>query len=304
MVKNPQPSACSGVLLTAGLRGQGPAISDPDRWTGVHHARFRLTEPYLHHHAKKVLAFDDAIEDHIRSAVALMDEVACFTRGRRKATCGIEPKHLNRHLRDRLKEVSGDWTFETTVLDGVFYDHGEHAGAAVGGFDISRYDTAHNLVQLRNACFGRRPRHDGPRHWEQELAKRPHWQTAAAGIDWTRCVEGKDHELPATKPTILGELQFGNWALAYRDYLKVLSAHHERDIDLFIYIVPAGELKRMLSDGIVTFDNAPRFLESVARAVNVPTVIWGIDVEVGEWKAPLDEATVADMGKRVARRPG
>jgi hypothetical protein len=61
--------------------------------------------------------------------------------------------------------------------------------------------------------------------------------------------------LTARKPTLLGKLQFDNRARAFRDYLKVPSAHQERDIDLFVYPVSAGNLKRMRSDGIVTFDN-------------------------------------------------
>ncbi|MEK6974941.1 MAG: hypothetical protein AABY18_01200 [Candidatus Thermoplasmatota archaeon] len=276
--------------------------ADPNGWTGFREARFRLSAPYFHHYAEKVLHFDPAIRQGIEDAVARMDEAACFHRGRGGEAKGIDPKQLNLHLRDRLQSVNPEWTFETTLEDGVMYDHGNHIGAAVGGFDISRYDVAENLMRLRNVCFGRRPRTDGEDHWRACLAARPHWARVAAEIDWDSYPRGEDHSLQAKRPTILGELQFGNWGLAYRDYLKVVAADREVDIDCFLYLVPTGNLERYLSSGIVTFTNATRYLKTVAPAVPVPIVVWGIDVDVGPWKRPLTQEAIAIMRTRVGRQ--
>lgn len=275
---------------------------DPALWTGVRRARFRLTAPIFHHHAIKVLSYDKIIAESIAKAVERMSEAACYVRGRTNFARGIEPKHLNLHFRSALKGADKQWTFETTIEDDVFYDHDVHEGAVIGGFDISRYDVEQNLVRLRNLCFGRRPLKNGKSHWENTLAARPHWAAAARRVDWTKYPIGEDHERPSSIPLVLGEIQFGNWAMAYRDYLKVLAAHRFREIDLFTYIVPTGALQSMLSDGIVTFDNAARFLKSVASAVNVPVVMWGLDIEVGKWKRPLDAQIIRDIKTRVSKR--
>lgn len=274
----------------------------PNGWTGMHKATYRLTKPVYHHYAEKVLHFDPKIAEGIEKAVADMVEAACYHRGRKGASRGIDPDHLNKHLRDKLHGINPEWTFETTIVDGVLHDHGNHIRAAKGGFDISRYDVRENLVRLRNLCFGRRPLTKGREYWDAQLAKRPHWAQVAATMDWTEFPAGEDHSVAATRPTILGELQFGNWGLAYRDYLKVVAADNDLDIDCFLYIVPAGNLKRYLSSGIVTFDNAPKYLRKVAKAVRVPIVIWGLDVDIGERTGDLSDDFIQLMKTRVGRK--
>lgn len=281
--------------------------TDPQGWTGIRRGTYSLEPPVFHHYAEKVVAFDPEIKEGIEQAVSLMTDVVCFRRGRQQTSKGIDPDQLNKHLRDKLQAVSPEWSFETSLRDGVLYDHGNYVGAAVGGFDISRYDVLENLVRLRNLCYGRRPLRHGDEHWTEELSKRPRWAQVANEVDWDReYPPGEDHQVKASRPTILGELQFGNWGLAYRDYLKVVAADQHIDIDCFLYLVPTGNLQRHLSSGIVTFTNSIRYLRGVADAVKVPIVIWGIDVEVDSspegWQGPLSADMISLIQSRVGKK--
>lgn len=79
---------------------------------------------------------------------------------------------------------------------------------------------------------------------------------------------------------MLGEIQFGNWALAYRDLLKTLKANVQTSVDCLIYIVPAGNLEGLLSDGIVTYNKMKVILDDFAEVVNVPVWLLGLDIKV------------------------
>ncbi len=80
-------------------------------------------------------------------------------------------------------------------------------------------------------------------------------------------------------PLIVGEIQFGNWALAYRDFFKVLKANVQNSVDCLVYVVPTGNLEAMLSDGIVTFDKTKIILEDFAKVISVPVWIIGLDID-------------------------
>jgi hypothetical protein len=80
-------------------------------------------------------------------------------------------------------------------------------------------------------------------------------------------------------PLIVGEIQFGNWALAYRDFFKVLKANVQNSIDCLVYIVPTGKLEKSLSDGIVTFDKTLRIIQEFEKIIIVPVWLVGIDIK-------------------------
>lgn len=192
--------------------------------------------------------------------------------------------------------ASGGWSFEARIQDGIFYDSTERAGAKVGGFDFCRYDSAFNLANLWDYCFGDRAIKNGKEFWESETESRKHWAKAKAMI-------AVAEDRPEKKePTIIGEIQFGNWAMAFRDYLKVLDGAQQQEIDLFVYLVPDGNLTRLMSDGTVNFEKATKYLQEVKRAMTVPTWIVGIDVEVGKLVGPLTDKVAQARGTRVARR--
>ena len=130
-------------------------------------------------------------------------------------------------------------------------------------------------------CFGNLQYADGEIRWNKFLKKNPDLKEIA---DYLFQLEGngknitKENEESPT-PLIVGEIQFGNWALAYRDFFKVLKADVQNSVDCLIYIVPTGNLEKMLSDGIVTFDKTKKIMEEFSKVISVPVWLIGIDVD-------------------------
>jgi hypothetical protein len=95
-------------------------------------------------------------------------------------------------------------------------------------------------------------------------------------------VPGTDLVLDPLEPTVLGEIQFGNWALAYRDIMKLLAAAAETEVGLFVYVAADGRLSQMISQGTVNFDRMRDILRDYGAVVSVPTWLVGIDFAEGE----------------------
>ncbi len=104
-------------------------------------------------------------------------------------------------------------------------------------------------------------------------------------------------DLDAPAPTVLGEIQFGNWALAYRDVGRILAVGQkfsDAPITLFVIIVATGCLAEFISKGTVNFAQSRRALEQVGQDLPVPTWLIGIDfVHAGESEHPALEPTRA-----------
>ena len=121
---------------------------------------------------------------------------------------------------------------------------------------------------------------DGENRWEKFLKKNPDLLEIANNLkkieEKGKNISKSNNETPI--PLIVGEIQFGNWALAYRDFFKVLKADVQNSVDCLIYIVPTGNLEKMLSDGIVTFDKTKKIMEEFSKVISVPIWLIGIDV--------------------------
>ena len=81
-------------------------------------------------------------------------------------------------------------------------------------------------------------------------------------------------------PLLVGEIQFGNWALVYRDLFKVLKANVQNSVDCLIYIVPDGNLVKLLSDGIVNYEETKGILNEFSKVISVPVWLIGIDIKL------------------------
>lgn len=169
--------------------------------------------------------------------------------------------------------------FEANQTGGIYYVSGQ-----TNGFDFALIDQTANLINFRNLCFGKRHLIDGEKEWDNFLTKNPKYKATVKNKGFPKFDEdnfGKDIEQEAkTHPIILGEIQFGNWALAYRDLFKVLQANILTDVDTLIYITADGELEQMLSDGIVTFNNIKAIIQEFHKVVTVPIWVIGIDYEI------------------------
>jgi hypothetical protein len=238
-----------------------------------------IANEHLHHHATSVLNEHASLHDMLNHCIRGTRDVACVERrARQRRYLGVAADSLNASLKATFA-ATNQWTFEATIEDGVIFDSAE-VDARVGGFDIARYDERANLARLWSACFGRRPRRDGRELWDRYVTRRPSLtetaeEVAAAGRD------GEDLVFDPRSPTILGEVQFGNWGLAYRDVMKLLAATTELEVDLFVYVAADGQLASMISSGTVNFSNFARILQDFASVITVPTWLVGIDFAPG-----------------------
>jgi hypothetical protein len=250
-------------------------------------SRLEISREHLHHHATSVLnehgslraAVTQPLSDSIRIEVT-------ERRQRERRYLGVTAQSLNAALKHRFNTIGG-WQFEVTVKDGVILGSSDHE-ARIEGFDIARFDERANLARLWSVCFGRRPVRDGEALWRRFLYQRPHLGHLAREVEGMG-VAGEDLVLDPMRPTVLGEIQFGNWALAHRDIMKLLAAETETDIGLFVYVAADGRLAEMISQGTVSFEKTRELLQEYSSVVTVPTWLVGIDFAEG-YEPTLDDA--------------
>ena len=185
----------------------------------------------------------------------------------------IKAKPLNEAIRVNFKRSSLDFKYEVTFSDGVF-DY----SPKTEGFDFAYYDDRYNLVNFRNLCFGYRPLYNGKKIWETKLKGETYWSDLIKDNQWNN-VEGQDIEIKKLIPTVLGEIQFGNWGLVYRDILKVIQIERHIDVDLFIYITATGNLSDAISDSTVSYRKTKSIFEEYKGVLNVPIWLIGLDIK-------------------------
>ncbi len=186
----------------------------------------------------------------------------------------ITADSLNKSLKDNMRCNIPNIKFEVEFKEGIFYDTPK-----TGGFDFGLFDETYNLINFRNYCFGRRSIYDGQKRWEDELLKRIDWNQIANNYDLDSYETGVDITYNKKIPTIIGEVQFGNWALVYYDILKTIQMEQTFEIDLLIYITAAGNLKKMISDGTVNLQVIDNALEEFKSIIKFPIWVIGVDFE-------------------------
>lgn len=185
----------------------------------------------------------------------------------------LETIPLNKEIRNRFQNSDLYFKYEVTFKEGVFYD-----SLQTGGFDLAYFDEEYNLAKFRNLCAGRRAIFNGQELWAKELAKRPLWNDLSQKMNLNTPI-GTDLYFKKKNPTILGEIQFGNWGLVYRDILKVIQIERDEDVDLFIYITATGNLANYISDGTVNFKKSKNLFEEFKNVLSMPIWLIGIDIE-------------------------
>ena len=194
----------------------------------------------------------------------------------RKKGPGIDAKSLNRELRGKAADALAGIHGETHVEYGTFFHNG------VNGFDFSLYDETYALVQLRNALIGAPGELNGEeklRGLYQKAGEDPAaWQWRIQRIGG---VPGEPVHCDKTRLTVVGELQFGNWALVKHDLLRLLNASDTVAIDYYIYITACGSLLAMLSDGVVSYQSTVEAIRENRRLLKIPMWIIGLDCDMG-----------------------
>jgi hypothetical protein len=237
-----------------------------------------IGKQYYHHHAYEILTAHTGVKTFLENSFTAeidLTERTKLTKG--KESEAIKADDLNKEIR-RILSQNQEFKFEVSEEMGVFYFSAQKS--SIGGFDFALINHKENLVKLRNICYGEIHYHNPVVRWNKFLDKNPELQEFAStlidGENYGRNI--KYFKEKDSSPLIVGEIQFGNWALAYRDFFKVLKANVQNSIDCLVYIVPTGELERNLSNGIVTFDKTLRIIKDFEKVINVPVWIVGIDI--------------------------
>lgn len=259
---------------------------DKQKWLKTKRINLFISKEHYHHHSFEIInAYKELKKEFIES---LSNEISISPRI--KKTGQIESKaikadELNKVIRELLKGISNNkLKFEVYEENGVFYFSEEKS--SIGGFDFAILNHYNNILALRNLCFGNLQYSDGESRWDKFLIKNPDLVELSErlknidekGKNIERNLQDNQDDQDNSKPLIVGEIQFGNWALAYRDFFKVLKADVQNSVDCLIYIVPTGNLEALLSDGIVTFDKTKKIMEEFSKVISVPVWLIGIDV--------------------------
>lgn len=253
-----------------------------EQWLETTNAKLFIKKQYFHHHAFEIINSHKKISDFINTA--FNSDISISPRIKRTKNLkskAIKADDLNIQLRTLLKnnKKDVDIKFEVIEENGVFYFASDKS--AIGGFDFAILNNEINLLALRNLCFGELQYFDAEHRWNKFLNNNPELKEISETIinlDF-KGQNLKKNKSEISEPLIVGEIQFGNWALAYRDFFKVLKADVQNNIDCLIYIVPCDNLEKALSDGIVTFDKTVKIIEEFAKVINVPVWLIGLDIE-------------------------
>ncbi|HUR25013.1 MAG TPA: hypothetical protein VM327_03240 [Candidatus Thermoplasmatota archaeon] len=283
-------------------------------WPGMHRVKAFIPAEatYYHHHAEQVARFNPGILDDVRAAVAQVSSALALERKRRGEPRGLDPAHFNDQLRRGFAAVNSQhdrgrpgWTFEARIKDGVVWDHATHEKAKVDGFDVACYDAAHNCAAVRNLCFGRRALDDGAEVWRKCRASFAHWTPYLDSVPQGKA--GEDITVAKSEPTVIGEIQCGNWALVHRDFMKLLQAERELakigdELDMFVYICPTGTLSNYMSGGTVSFAKTVEYLQHFRAVITVPTVVIGVDVRIDSAGADRTGLVSEDLKRKLRAR--
>lgn len=254
-----------------------------NRWNKHTKAEVHIAIESFFNNANIILKHDNNFKEKLCSCIngeiEVKPKIRTVTRQRDGVKCskkyrGIEIDFFNSELRKRLN--SNDLLlFEVYNREGIFY-----TSNGKKGFDFAQLDYRYNLLQLWNQCFGKRGLYKGEELWESALKQNPFLKEAADEIDFNAFERGKDVEVKKEVMTILGELQFGNWGLIYRDLFKLLDADANSGVDLFVYITAHHNLLSYASDQIVNYDDTARVLNEFSHLIKVPVWLIGLDIEV------------------------
>lgn len=181
---------------------------------------------------------------------------------------------LNRGIRQRFHQSKLDFKYEVTYKEGIFYDSKKNQG-----FDFALWDQEYNFMNFRNLCFGRRALSYGKDYWDKEIRKNSGWEDMNEKLGAYKLGKGVNIDYKKSQPTILGEIQFGNWGLVYRDILKVVQVERDEDVDLLIYITATGNLDKRISTATVNFKKTKDLFEEFKNVLSMPIWLIGIDIE-------------------------
>lgn len=214
-------------------------------------------------------AASNQLEPEVR---AWLSDTYTLTLQRYRHRNGYKADDLNKGLRSKMGAHISGVHGECYVESGTFRTRGKK------GFDFAIFDEEYNIVRTRNLYVGDPGQFDGDEKLKKVyktlgFTKRA-WDNKIASLGGTNGID-----LPENKKilTVVGELQFGNWALVKHDLLRLLNSSDSIPIDFYIYITATGSLDEKLSEGTVNYCKVIEALEENSRIINIPTWVIGID---------------------------
>ena len=194
---------------------------------------------------------------------------------------GYNAAELNSVLREKMTVISGIHK-ETHVEYGAILTTGKK------GFDFSLFDEEYNTIKIRNSFVGNPGRYNGetPLLALNKKVLKADGSTFSRKRDWKDKLDslggvpGENIECQKQRYTIVGEIQFGNWAIVRHDLLRLLNSSSDGEIDYYVYITATGDLERKLSSGIVSFTDVVSLFRENKQLVRTPVWVIGIDIDV------------------------
>lgn len=254
---------------------------DKKDWKSKTSGNLSISHQYFFNNANIILGqdpeFAEELISNLTSIVNIKPTVRSKSEGKSKGSKsykGIDIENFNKSLRISLNSNS-KLLFEVYNEDGIFYTSNTKKG-----FDFATIDADYNLINLWNLCFGRKSLHDGEAHWKKALENNDFISSASEGFDFESFEKGKDKNIIKNSLTILGELQFGNWGLAYRDLFKLLHADANSGVDLFVYVTADNNLLSYASDNVVSYEKTLKILNEFSNLIKVPIWVIGLDINI------------------------
>lgn len=193
---------------------------------------------------------------------------------------GYTATNLNRELRMKMSCIKG-------IHGETHVEYHSLLHVTKKGFDFSLYDEDYNYVQLRNACVGNPGIYNGDTilaGMYKKLRKKNSDKKPMTKAEWSKILTdiggnpGENVNAHKNSLTVVGELQFGNWALANHDLLRLLNSSTENPIDYYIYITATDTLASSLSQGIVTYEKIVDCIQENIHILPVPMWIIALDI--------------------------
>ena len=189
---------------------------------------------------------------------------------------GIKADSLNQALREKLKlyQING----ETHVENGVFFHKSKE------GFDFSSYDEKFNMARWYNYYQGSIGILNGDEKiiniYKKVGYSKKEWKGKIQEIHSLVSRDNSDYIVDKELLTVVGELQFGNWALIYRDLFRLLDAGSDPGIDFYIYVTADGKLSSLLSANTVSYSSADKVISEYLSIIKTPIWLIGLDVDM------------------------
>lgn len=234
--------------------------------------KLKIDDETFFNNGKVILKALPEIEKNFRDSFSKEGDIETVLRKKRN---GITAASLNRTLRKCLAEypING----ETHVEHGVFFHHKKE------GFDFSIYDKEYNFSRLYNYYQGAVGILEGDKKILDEYKKMGYqrmkeWKGKITTIQ-SKVAKNSDYIIEKEELTVAGELQFGNWALIYRDLFRLLDADNDPGIDLYIYVTAAETLSNLLSDNTVSYKQAQKVMKEYLSIIKTPIWLIGLGIE-------------------------